>query len=444
MLTAHGGIMANLDLLIKNVDIITMDGTNKVIKNGYIGIKNNKISVVSDCLPENSILKNEIDGKGKLAMPGLVNAHSHSAMTLMRNYADDIALDSWLFDNIFPIEAKLTDKDVYWGTMLGITEMLKSGIIAFADMYMFMDEVARAVTETGIKANICKSPVQFFEGGELKRLDKSQGAIDYYNRYHNTADGRIKVFIEIHSTYMFNEITLTNAANLAKQLNTGIHIHLLEAASEVESSKRDYGMSSVEVCKKTGVLDVPILAAHCVHMTDNDLDIMKAMGCSIAHNPTSNLKLGSGIARVPKMLDMGINVCLGTDGAASNNNLNMFEEMNLAALIHKGVAMNPQLMNANAVLKMGTCNGARALGFNDTGIIEEGMKGDIILIDTDKPHFYPKNNPVSAIVYSAQAADVDTVIVDGKIIMQDRIFKHIDEERIKFEVDSLAIKLLGR
>lgn len=436
--------MTNLDLLIKNVDIITMDDASMVIKGGYIGIKEGKISFVRDSLPDDINSRNEIDGKGKIAMPGLVNAHSHSAMTLMRNYADDIALEAWLFDNIFPIEAKLTEKDVYWGTMLGIAEMVKSGVIAFADMYMFMDEVARAVTQTGIKANICKSPVQFFEGGELKRLDKSQGTIDYYNRYHNSADGRIKVFVEIHSTYMFNEKTLANAATLAKQLNTGIHIHLLEAVTEIESSKRDYGMTSVEICKKTGVLDVPVLAAHCVHMTDSDLEIMKAMGCSISHNPTSNLKLGSGIARVPKMLEMGINVCLGTDGAASNNNLNMFEEMNLAALIHKGAAMNPELMNANTVLKMGTCNGAKALGFDDSGIIKEGMKGDVILIDTDKPHFYPKNNPVSAIVYSAQASDVDTVIVDGEIIMKDRIFKNIDEERIKYEVDSLSSRLLGR
>lgn len=436
--------MINLDLLIKDVDIITMDDTNTVIKNGCIGIKDGSISLVSDKLPEQISFKNEINGKGRIAMPGLVNSHSHSAMTLMRNYADDIALEKWLFDNIFPVEAKLTDKDVYWGTMLGIAEMLKSGVIAFADMYMFMEEVADAVTQTGIKANICKSPIQFFEGGELKRLDKSQGTIDYYNKYHNSADGRIKVFVEIHSTYMFNEKTLSNAAALAKQLNTGIHIHLLETVTEVESSKRDYGMTSVEICKKTGVLDVPVLAAHCVHMTDNDLEIMKAAGCSIAHNPTSNLKLGSGIARVPEMLEMGINVCLGTDGAASNNNLNMFEEMNLAALIHKGAAMNPQLMAANTVLKMGTCNGARALGFNDSGIIKAGMKGDIILIDTDKPHFYPKNNPVSAIVYSAQASDVDTVIIDGKIIMENRAFISIDEEKIKYEVNSLANKLLGR
>lgn len=436
--------MKNLDLLIKNVDIITMDDANMLIKDGYIGIKDSKISFVADCLPNDINSENEIDGKGKIAMPGLVNAHSHSAMTLMRNYADDIALEAWLFDNIFPIEAKLTEQDVYWGTMLGIAEMLKSGVILFADMYMFMDEVARAVTQTGIKANICKSPVQFFEDGELKRLDKSQGTIDYYNKYHNSADRRIKVFVEIHSTYMFNEKTLANAAALAKQLNTGLHIHLLETVTEVEASKRDYGMTSVEICKKTGVLDVPVLAAHCVHMTDSDLEIMKAMGCNIAHNPTSNLKLGSGIARVPKMLEMGINVCLGTDGAASNNNLNMFEEMNLAALIHKGVAMNPQLMDANTVLKMGTCNGARALGFDDSGVIKVGMKGDIILIDTDKPHFYPKNNPISAIVYSAQASDVDTVIVDGKIIMQDRAFKNIDEERIKYEVDNLSTNLLRR
>ncbi len=434
----------NLDLLVKNVDIITMDDLNMIIHDGFIGVSDGRICLVTDKLPDNVTCKNEIEGKGKLAMPGLVNSHSHSAMTLMRNYADDIALETWLFDNIFPIEAKLTDKDVYWGTMLGITEMLKSGVTAFADMYMFMDEVARAVTETGIKANLCKSPVQFFDGGELKRLDMSQGTVDYFKQYHNSAEGRIKVFVEIHSTYMFNEKTLINAADLAKQLNTGIHIHLLETATEVESSKRDYGMTSVEICKKTGVLDVPVLAAHCVHLSDSDLEIMREMGCSIAHNPTSNLKLGSGIARVPEMVKMGINVCLGTDGAASNNNLNMFEEMNLAALIHKGVAMDPKLMQADTVLKMGTCNGAKALGFEDSGKIATDMKADIILVDTDKPHFYPKNNPLSTIVYSAQASDVDTVVVDGKIVMKNREFCTIDEEKIKYQVHSLTKRLLGR
>ncbi len=430
-----------LDLLIKNIDIVTMEDNNPVIKGGFIGILGNKISLVTNTLPDNVSALKEIDGKGLLAMPGFVNSHSHSAMTLMRNYADDMALETWLFDNIFPVEARLCDKDVYWGTMLGITEMLKSGITAFADMYMFMDDVARAVTETGIKANLCKSPVQFFEGGELKRLDKSQGTIDYYNQYHNSADGRIKVYVEIHSTYMFNEKTLTNAAELAKQLNTGIHIHILETAAEVVSSNRDYGMTSVEICKKTGVLDVPVLAAHCVHLTDSDLNIMKENDCSIAHNPTSNLKLGSGIARVPEMLKAGINVCLGTDGAASNNNLNMFEEVNLAALIHKGVSMDPQLMKAQEVLKMGTCNGAAAIGFKDTGKIAEGMKADIILLNTDKPHFYPKNNLLSSIVYSAQASDVETVIIDGRIVMKNREFCNIDEEKIKYEVNSLSKKL---
>lgn len=432
------------DLLIKNVEIITINENKPLIPNGYIGVKNGRIDFISDSLPENTQASEVIDGKNKIAMPGLVNAHSHSAMTLMRNYADDIALEKWLFDNIFPVEAKLTDKDVYWGTMLGISEMLKSGITAFADMYMFMDEVARAVTETGIKANLCKSPVQFFEDGQLKRLDKSQGTIDYYNQYHNSANGRIKVFVEIHSVYMFNENTLRNAAKLAKQLKTGIHIHLLETTAEVESSKNDYGMTSVEICRETGVLDVPVMAAHCVHLTDSDLKIMKEKGASVAHNPTSNLKLGSGIARIPEMMDLGINVCLGTDGAASNNNLNMFEEMNLAAILHKGVAMNPQLMKAADVLKMGTVNGARAIGFDDTGILEEGMKADIILIDTDKPHFYPKNNPMAMAVYSAQASDVDTVIVDGNVLMQNRKFTNIDEEKIKFEIDALSKRLLNR
>lgn len=433
-----------LDLLIKNADIITSDVGNMVIDGGNIGIINGKIALVSKELPDGIKANRIIDGTRKVVIPGLVNAHTHSAMTLMRNYADDISLQDWLFNNIFPIEAKLTDKDVYWGTMLGITEMLKSGVTAFADMYMFMDEVARAVTESGIKANLCKSPVRFFSDGELKRLDDSKGTIEYYKRYHNSADERIKVFVEIHSTYMFNEETLANAAKLAKELNTGIHTHLLETTTEVESSMKAYGMTSAEICKKTGVFDVPVMAAHCVHMSDNDMDLLKASNASVVHCPSSNLKLGSGIADIPKMLDLGINICLGTDGAASNNNLNMFEEMHLASLIHKGKAMNPQLVNAQTVIRMGTVNGAKALGFNDTGIIKEGYKADLLLIDIDQPHFYPKNNPASMVIYSAQSSDVHTVIVNGDILMENRVLTKIDEEKVKYEVESLSKRLLGR
>jgi 5-methylthioadenosine/S-adenosylhomocysteine deaminase len=377
-----------------------------------------------------------------LAMPGLVNAHSHCAMTLLRNYADDMALEEWLFNKIIPAEGKLLPEDVYWGTMLGITEMIKGGITCFADMYLHMEEVVRAVVDSGIRANISKGPIISGIRGNNGNTVDEEGCTEFFKTWHGAANGRIKVYVEVHSVYLYDEKSLRGAAELAARLNTGMHIHVLETAVEKATSMKMYGADSAEVCLKCGIFDVPVIAAHCVHIDDNAMDILKAKGVNAAHNPTSNLKLGSGIARVPEMLAQGINVCLGTDGASSNNNLNLFEEMHLAAIIHKGAAQNPLMVDAGQAIRMATVNGAKALGFgNETGCIREGMKADLILLDTDKPHFTPVNNPMSAIVYSAQAADVDTVIIDGNIVMEGRKLTTIDEEKVKYMAREIAGKL---
>jgi len=436
-----------LDILIKNIDFtLTMDNNNTVIKNGNIGIRDGKIEFVN--IPDSQLADVEadrvIDGRHRLAMPGLVNAHTHCAMTLLRNYADDLPLEDWLFNKIIPVETTLSPEDIYWGTKLGIIEMIKSGTTSFADMYIHMDEVARAVMESGIRANLSRSPF-FFHGGSTNELiDECQDCFDYHRKWDGAGEGRIKVYIEVHSTYLFDEGTLRASAELAKSCGTGIHIHVLETLNEVEESKRKYGAGSVEVCEKFGILDVPVIAAHCVYVTDSDMDIFKAKGVSVAHNPTSNLKLGSGIARIPQMLEKGLNVAIGTDGTASNNNLNMFEEMHIAALLHKGTNRNPALVSAVDALRMATVNGAEAIGFKDeVGRIEKGMKADIILLDIDKPHLFPINNPVSATVYSAQGSDVDTVIIDGKIVLENGNLTTIDEELVKHKVGKISERISG-
>ncbi len=429
-----------MNILIKNVDIITNDPILRTIINCNIGIRDGIIEFLS-CMDNNFTdfkVDKVIEGKNKIAMPGLINTHTHSAMTLLRNFAGDKCLEDWLFNYIFKAEARLTPDDVYWGTLLGIAEMIKSGTTSFVDMYLFMDIVAQAASETGIRAVMTNSPVRLSTYKE-----EFQGTIDYYNRWNNSSNGRIKVFIEVHSVYLFNEILLQKAALLAKELNTGIVIHILETANEKERSLEMYGMNSAEVCEKTGIFDVPVIAAHCVHLTDNDIEIFKRKNVNVSHNPTSNLKLGSGIANIPKMIEKGINVCLGTDGAASNNNLNMFEEMNLAALIHKGVNMDPLLINTDTSIRLATVNGACALGFkNNLGIIKEGAKADIILIDTKAPHMNPITDLQSAIVYSTQASDVDTVIVDGDILMENRELKTIDLEKVIFNANKISNRIL--
>lgn len=432
-------------LLIKDIDFVfTQDARNPVLKHCDIGIENDRICFVNtdNSCAEDFKADRIITGRHRLAMPGLVNAHTHSGMTLLRNMADDLPLKEWLFERIIPVEDKLSADDVYWGTTLGIAEMIRFGTTAFGDMYFHMDRVAEAVLESGIRANLCRSPKNLGIRAGCTSEDDSRGCYDYYRQWNGQGGGRIKVYVEVHSVYLFDRLSLEKAASLAGSCGTGIHIHLHETASEVDECRKKYGMSPIRLCESCGIFEVPVIAAHGVHMTDDEMELLKARKVFVAHNPTSNLKLGSGIARLPRMLEKGLEVCLGTDGAASNNNLNLFEEMHLAALIHKGNTMNSEAVSAREVLQMATVNGAMALGFGeDIGCIREGMKADIILLDIDKPHFCPLNNVASCLVYSAQGADVDTVLVDGQILMEKRELKAVDEELAKFKVREAAKRL---
>ncbi len=433
-----------MNILIEGIDVLTANPAAEYVKNADIGIEEDRISFIapSGHMPRAFKFDKRISGRRKLAMPGLVNAHTHCGMTVMRNAADDLPLHKWLFEKIFPIEDKMTDKDVYWGTQLGAAEMIRSGTTTFADMYLYMDAAANAVYETKMRANLSRSPLEFHSDGGLRAIDAFNEFRSFHREWNGKANGRIKVYVEVHSTYLFDIESLKKAANLARELQAGIHIHILETAKEREDSFKKYGKSPVEICVETGIFDVPVIGAHFVHVSDEDIKILNLYGVHAVHNPTSNLKLGSGISPVPAMLNAGVNVALGTDGAASNNNLNMFEEMHLAALIHKGAAQNPELVTARQTFMMGTANGARALGIEkETGAIKAGMKADIVLLDIDKPHICPLNNPHSAIVYSAQGGDVDTVIVDGTVLMENRELKTIDEERVKFEANTIAKRL---
>lgn len=436
-----------MNIFIEGIGILTGDPEKEYIRSADIGIRDGIIEFISEGSerPEEFKADRIISGKNRIAMPGLVNAHTHSAMTIMRNAADDLPLHKWLFERIFPIEDRLTDDDVYWGTRLGAAEMIKSGTTAIADMYLHMDAAAKGIVDTGMKVNLSISPLEFHsEKGILEARDMFDDCRRYFREWNGTEDGRIKVYIEVHSTYLFDPASLKRASELAADLGTGIHIHLLETIKERDESFEKYGKSPVEICAETGIFDVSVIGAHLVHVSDEDIAILKKYGVSSAHNPSSNLKLGSGISPVGKMLNAGVNVALGTDGAASNNNLNMFEEMHLAAMIHKGAGYDPELVTARQAFRMATANGSLAVGFgSDSGSIKPGLKADMILLDIDKPHLCPLNDPYSAVVYSAQAADVDTVIVDGRILMENRELKTIDEERVKYEVNRISQRLLN-
>ena len=418
-----------MKILIKGVDVLASYGA-AALRGADIGVDGDKILFVSERgapAPGGFAPDRVLRGEGRLALPGLVNAHCHAAMTLLRGYADDMDLETWLFDKIFPAEAMLTDDDVYWGTALGIAEMLRGGTVCVNDMYLKMNNVASAFADSGMRAAVSIGPLLTEKRGDA--LVDADGCKAFFRRWDGASDGRLRVNVEIHSIYLYQPETLAEGARLAKELNAAIHIHILETAAERKNILGRYGDSSVALAERFGLLDVPVIAAHCVHTDEDDIATLSRKGVSVAHNPSSNLKLASGIAPVPSMLRRGINVCLGTDGAASNNNLDMFMEMRQAALIHKAAGGGPAAVAAGEAFKMATSNGARALGVADSGAIAAGHKADITIISLDSPHLQPVHSHMSTLVYAARASDVETVIVNGEILLDQRRLTTVDEEK---------------
>ncbi len=428
-------------LAIKGATVVPMTGADAMIYGGEIGVEGNKIVFVGEAgtIPDNWGADEEIDARGMVAMPGFVNCHTHAAMTLLRSYADDLPLMEWLEQRIWPLEDRLTGEDVYWGTMLCILEMIKSGTTTFADMYFFMDEAARAVEKSGIRASLARGMIGVAPTAQLA-LEETERFIQKWN---GSAGGRITTMVGPHAPYTCPPEYLKKVLALAEKFNVGIHIHLAETGAEVEDIRKQYGKTPIEYVNDLGVLDFPVLGAHCVHLTQNDIRILKEKKVGVAHNPESNMKLASGIAPVPQLLAEGVNVGLGTDGAASNNNLDMLEEMRSAALLHKVNTGDPTTIPSYRALEMATRNGGMVLGLADIGMIEPGYKADIILIDFTKPHLYPKHDIIAHTVYAAQSSDIDTVIIDGKIVMKNRKVITIDEQEVLANVQRCAGRLVG-
>lgn len=429
-----------MNLLLKNSEIITLNQNNDVLKDCSLGISNGVIDYLG---PYSREIENRyghiIDCKGKTVLPGLINCHGHAAMTMFRNYADDLKLMDWLFNKIFPLEDKLTDEIVYWGTNLAILEMLKSGTTTFTDMYFFMDSAAKAAGESGIRACLSRGLVGDSDGNGIN--EKFKEALEFYKSHNNSFNGRIKVNLGPHAIYTCSVPYLKQIAAKSEEMNIPIQIHLSETRDEVDDCIKAHGVSPVKLLEDTGILKSTTIAAHCVVIDDEDIEILFKNKVNAVHNPGSNLKLASGISPVAKMISKGINVCLGTDGAASNNNLDMFEEIRTATYVQKVYTADPTALPVDEVLRMATVNGGRALGFEKLGTIEMGMKADVIVLNTQRPYYYPKYNTKAAIVYSANSSDVDTVIIDGKIVMKNNNILTLDEERIFYEVDRLSKQL---
>jgi len=422
------------DLLVSNALLVTVDEQRPDYFFGDILIKGANIARISEhpqrIAPEEAEMV--IDGSNLLVMPGLVNTHGHAAMTLFRSYADDLPLQEWLEEKIWPIEEHLTADDVYWGAMLAICEMLKGGTTTFKDMYFFMDQVAEAAAVSGIRAFLSRGMVGFGDSAAtgLKETE------EFIRNWHGAEGGRINVTLGPHAPYTCPPPYLEKVMDLAKKSGRPLQIHLSETKREVEESIAQY-------VSGLGLFEHKVTAAHCVHVSDRDIEILAEKQVGVAHNPGSNLKLGSGVAPVAKMLEKGIKVGIGTDGASSNNNLDMFEELRLTSLLAKGVAMDPTLINAKTALRMATVTGAEALFMEGCGCLKEGWKADLIGLRLDVPHLTPMHDPTAQIVYAASASDVDLVLVDGRLLLEKGELKTIDEAKVRAEAARCAARLVG-
>lgn len=382
------------------------------------------------------------EGKNKLLMPGFFNTHCHIPMTLLRGYGEGLPLQRWLFEKIFPFEAKLKSKDSYWGSLLGAMEMIKSGVVSYTDMYFYIEDIILATKESGLKANISHGTTANDNLKDFKDYIAYQDTHRMLGMLKAENNDKIKIDMGLHGEYTSNERLVRQVAEYAKENNLIVHTHLSETKKEHENCKEKYGLTPLGYFEKCGILDNPLVAAHCVWIEDRDFDIIKRNDVTPVHCISSNLKLGSGFAPIKKMLDMGIRVGLGTDGASSNNNLNMLEEIHISSLVNKGVNQDPQFMSPKEVIKLATLNGALGQGRLNTGMIKVGNKADIIVFDMDKPHLQPIFDTLTNIVYSANSEDICLNMVDGKIVYKDGEFANIDSERVIYESNIIKNRIL--
>ena len=427
----------------KDAMIVTMDEQAGVIHSGHLVTDGEKIVYVGKDEPKLIEKAEVINCQNQVIMPGLYNAHTHVPMTLLRSYGEELPLDRWLNERIFPAEDKLDADAVKWGAQLSMAEMLASGTVSFSDMYFFSDTIIEAAIEAKIKGNVSQALVCFDEA-TLKDSGRLDSAMRLYREYHNRENERIKVDMAMHAIYTSNREYIKMVSEETAHFDGMRHIHLSETEKENVNCLARYQKTPTQVLFEAGWLKKPVLAAHCVHLTDADRAILSQCGVHIAHNPTSNLKLGSGIADVDAMLKVGISVALGTDGCASNNNLNMFEEMHLCALVPKGLSKDPTKITAKETLTMATRNGAKAQGRDDCGMLKEGMRADLICIDFDRPHLTPNPDPLFNLVYCAQAADVVLTMVDGEVLYKNGEFLTLDIEKIKAEARRCAKKITAQ
>ena len=405
-----------------------------------IGITDGKIEFISKKVPE-EMPKTIIEGTGMVAMPGLINCHTHLPMTILRGYADDLKLQEWLNDYIFPREAHLDDRAVKAAAQLAIAECLRFGVTSVSDMYDHCDAICQAVAESGIKANISRGMTMFLgDEFDFEKFPACQELVALRDKWQGYDNGRIKIEASVHAEYTSTYQLWDALAEYAVNNGLQLQVHLSETKKEHDACVEKYGLTPAQVLDCHHVFDVPVVAAHCVHVTQEDMQLLAKRHVSAAHCPVSNLKLASGCADVLGMVKAGMNVCLGTDSVASNNNLDLFEEIKAAALMAKGKTGDPKALPAEAALMMATVCGARAQGRSaECGIIELGMDADLILLDFNQPHLIPCHNVLSHLVYAASGHDVALTMVRGRILYADGKYPTLDVAGALKELHDYAI-----
>jgi 5-methylthioadenosine/S-adenosylhomocysteine deaminase len=429
------------DLIIENALLLTMEADTGVIENGAVAVTGEQIVKVGPSAAFSGWqASRRMDADGRIVMPGLINAHTHAAMSLFRGLADDLHLMTWLNEYIFPAEAKLDAEKVHMGTTLACAEMILSGTTCFCDMYLFTHAVAEAAKAAGMRAVVGEVLYDFPSPnyGPIKEgFAYTQQLIDQWR-----GDSLISIAVEPHSPYLCVPALLKKAAALAADNDLIWVIHLSETQNEVEGILEEYGQTPVGHLKRLGLLGPNLLACHCVVLSDADMDLLARHQVKVVHNPESNMKLASGVAPVPRLLDLGVCVGLGTDGCCSNNNLDLLAEMDSAAKLHKVATLDPTVAKAEQVLRMATIDGARALGLADQiGSLKAGKRADIIMLETRRPHLTPMYHPISHVVYSACGSDVVCSIINGRVVMEERLLTTIDVVKAMADVNQIARQL---
>ncbi|OQA14006.1 MAG: 5-methylthioadenosine/S-adenosylhomocysteine deaminase [Firmicutes bacterium ADurb.Bin356] len=429
-------------LLLKNADLLLFEDGVKILKCGYLGIDGNRISYIG-IEPPKETYSAQKDMTGHLLMPGIYNMHTHASMTLLRGLGSGLPLDKWLHDVIFPVEARLTAEDISVGTRLAMLEMLASGIVSFSDMYDNPDITADEVLKAGMRANLNRPLLVLSQTEDYEANWRVQKSRRFFSEYNGAGNGKIVADFGIHAEYTSQASHVQRYAEECLQAGAIMHLHLSETSKEHEACKARYNKTPTEWFYDLGVFENPTVAAHCVKLEERDIELLCEKGVVCVHNPTSNMKLGSGFMPIKKLIKAGLMLTLGTDGAASNNNLNMFEEMHLAAIIHNGFSEDPELIKPEDILLMATKNGAAAQARPDCGELAIGNKADIIAVKTDAPHLLPCHGIPALLVYSCQASDVSMTMVDGVILYENGVYHTLDVEKIKYDTERAISRQFG-